>query len=163
MNRAFLAALLGVLLLFTGACKQKDNKDEIRAGVVKHLASMNGLNVNNMDIVVTKATVNGNQAQADVTIRAKGTDPNSPGMQLTYAMEKRGDDWVVVKGQATGGMQHPSPGEAPQGGALPPGHPATGGTAGHSDFSDIMNSSQPPAQAPPAQQPTQKPSTSGKP
>lgn len=162
MNRAFFATLLGGLLLFTGACKQKDNKDEIRAGVVKHIASMNGLNVNNMDIVVTKATVNGNQAQADVTIRAKNGDPNAPGMQLTYAMEKHGDEWVVVKGQTTGGMQHPAPGEAPQGGALPPGHPATGGKAGHSDFSDIMNSSQPPAQTPP-QPPAQKPPASTKP
>ena len=154
MNRVIAATFLGVLLLFTGACKQKDSKDEIRAGVVKHIASMNGLNVNNMDINVTKATVNGNQAQADVDIRVKGGDPNAPAMKLTYAMEKRGDEWVVVKGQTAGGMQHPAPGEAPPPGTMPPGHPAAGGSTGHSDFSDIMNSSQPPAQqSPPAQQP----------
>src|ERR1700690_550276 len=112
MNRAFAATLLGALLLFTGACKQKDSKEEVRAGIVKHIASMNGLNINNMDITVTKATVNGNQAQAEVDIRIKGGDPNMPAMKLAYAMEKRGEEWAVVKGTTAGGMQHPAPGEA---------------------------------------------------
>jgi len=175
MNRAFLAALLGTLLLFTGACKSKtDNKDAIRDGVIKHIASMNGLNVNNMTIVVTQATINGDKAQASVEIRAKNGDPSAPAMQLSYDLQKQGEEWVVLKGQPTGGMQHPAPGEMPPG-TLPPGHPSTGGTNGqlpadHPDFNSILKTSQPPAQQPPPQQaPAKQPaaqqadSPSGKP
>ena len=175
MNRAFLATLLGALLLFTGACKSKtDNKDAIRDGVVKHLAAMNGLNVNNMTVTVTQATVNGDKAQASVEIRAKNGDPSAPSMQLVYQMQKQGAEWVVIKGQSTGGMQHPAPGEAPPQGTLPPGHPATGTTGGqmpanHPDFNSILNTAQPPPQTQQQpstttqQQPPQKPTSTGKP
>lgn len=174
MNRSLLATLLGALLLVTGACKSKtDNKDAIRDGVVKHIAAMNGLNVNNMSIVVTQATVNGDNAEASVEIRAKNAEPGAAPMQLTYQMQKQGKEWVVVKGQSTGGMQHPAPGTMPPQGSMPPGHPTTGGTAGqmpanHPDFNAILNSAQPPAQSqqqPAATQPppAQKPSTSTKP
>jgi len=159
MNRAFLTALLGGLLLFTGACKSKtDPKDAIRAGVLKHIASMKGLNVNNMDVVVTQTTVNGNSAEANVDIRAKNGDPNAPPMQLVYQMQKQGDEWVVIKGQPTGGMAHPAPGEAPPAGALPPGHPSAGGQAPASrpDFNSILNTAQPRTQPPPAQPPAQQ-------
>jgi hypothetical protein len=157
MNRAILTSLLGALLLFTGACKKKtDSKDAIRAGVVKHIASMKGLNVNNMDVIVTQATVHDNTAEANVDIRAKNGDPNAPPMQLVYQMQKQGDEWVVVKGQPTGGMAHPAPGEAPPPGAMPPGHPTTGGQApaSHPDFNQILNTAQPPAQQSPAQPPS---------
>jgi len=157
MNRAILTSLLGALLLFTCACKTKtDSKDAIRAGVVKHIASMKGLNVNNMDVIVTQATVNGNTAEANVDIRAKNGDPNAPPMQLVYQMQKQGDEWVVIKGQPSGGMAHPAPGEAPPQGTLPPGHAATGGQApaNHPDFNQILNTAQPPAQQSPAQQPS---------
>ena len=170
MNRAFLAALLGTFVLFAGGCKSKtDNKDAIRDGVIKHIAGMNGLNVNNMTVTVTKTTITGDKAQADVDIRAKNSDPNSPAMQLSYELQKQGDEWVVLKGQPTGGMQHPAPGEMPPSGALPPGHPPTGGASGqmpanHPDFNSILNGAQPPAQTqqqpsnaqPPAQQPSSK-------
>ena len=152
MNRSFLATLLGVLLLFTGACKSKtDSKDAIRDGVVKHLAAMDGLNVNNMTVTVTQAAINGDKAVANVDIRAKNGDPNAPAMQLVYQMQKQGNEWVVIKGQSSGGMQHPAPGEAPPQGTLPPGHPSTGGTgsqtpANHPDFNSILNTAQPPSQ-----------------
>jgi hypothetical protein len=168
MHRAFFAALLGTALSFTGACKSKtDETAAIRDGVVKHIASMNGLNVNNMTIVVTQATVNGDKAQASVDIRAKNGEPGAPAMQLTYDLQKQGAEWVVMKGQATGGMQHPAAGEMPTQGSLPPGHPSTGGTNGqmpanHPDFNSILNTAQPPAQQPTAatqQPPAQKPSS----
>lgn len=166
MNRAILTTLLGALLLFTSACKSKtDSKDAIRAGVMKHIASMQGLNVNNMEVVVTQATVNGSTAQANVDIRAKNSDPSAPAMQLVYQMQKQGDEWVVIKGQPTGGMAHPAPGEAPPPGALPPGHPATGGKtpAAHPDFNSILNTAQPSAQQPPAQQPPAQQQSAQKP
>lgn len=166
MNRALLTGLLATLLIVPAGCKSKaENKDAIRAGVIKHLAGMNGLNVNNMTVTVTKATITGDKAQADVDIRAKNGDPNAPAMQLTYDLQKQGDEWVVLKGQSIGGMQHPAPGQMPPQAALPPGHPATGDTSGqmpenHPDFNSILNSAQPQQQAPNGQQPAQQPSSS---
>ena len=86
-------------------------------------------------------------------------------MNLSYNMEKRGDDWVVLKGAPAGGtLQHPAPGDMPSGsGSLPPGHPATGGSPSgqvHPDFNEIMKSTQPPAQQPapaPSNPPPAKP------
>jgi len=179
MNRVLLSIFLGVALFASGGCKSKaDTKAAIRDGVVKHIAAMNGLNVNNMTITVTQANVHGDTAEANVEIRAKNSDPNSPPMELVYQMQKQGEEWVVVKGQPTGGMQHPAPGEMPPPGNLPPGHPSTSGTSGqvpasHPDFSSILNAAQPQGQQAPAQQPAssaaqqqqpaQKPSSTSKP
>ena len=162
MNRAFLATTLGALLVLSSGCKSKTaNNDAIRDGVVKHIASMSGLNVNNMTVTVTQAAINGDTAQASVEIRAKNSDPSAPPMQLVYQMQKQGNEWVVVKGQPTGGMQHPAQGEMPPQGNLPPGHPSTSGTGGqmpanHPDFNSILNTAQPPAGQAPAQQPAQQ-------
>jgi hypothetical protein len=166
MKRGILATLLGAMVLFAVACKSKtDEKEAIREGVIKHLAALSMLNLNNMDVNVRQATVNGNQAQAQVEIRAKGGDPSANAMQIGYALEKRGEEWVVLKSTGMGGgMQHPGPGEAPPAGtatgALPPGHPNVMGESGrqapgaHPDFNAILNSapsqqSNPPAQTPP--------------
>ncbi|MGB7845112.1 MAG: hypothetical protein WBL63_05820 [Candidatus Acidiferrum sp.] len=150
MNRAFLAFLLGTLLLLTGACKSKtEDKDAIRDGVMKHIASMNGLNVNNMTVVVTQATINGDKAKASVDIRAKNGDPSAPAMQVTYDLQKEGEEWVVLKGLPSGGMQHPAPGEMPPPGSMPG---AGQMPANHPDFNSILKTSQPPAQQPPPQQ-----------
>jgi hypothetical protein len=171
MKRGFLAALLGAMVLFAVACKSKtDEKEAIRAGVIKHLAALNMLNMSGMDVNVTQATVNGNQAQAQVEIRAKGGDPSAAPMQIGYALEKRGEEWVVLKSTGMGGgMQHPGPGEAPPAGtptgAMPPGHPnVTGGTGQapgtHPDFNAILNSApsqQPNPQTPPPPASTSKP------
>jgi hypothetical protein len=167
MKRGILAALLGATVLLAVACKSKtDDKEAIRAGVIKHLAALNMLNLNNMDVNVTQATVNGNQAQAQVEIRAKGGDPSANAMQIGYALEKRGEEWVVLK--STGmGMQHPSPGEAPPAGtapgAMPPGHPNVSGGSRqapgtHPDFNAILNSA--PSQQQNPQTPPPPPSTS---
>jgi hypothetical protein len=157
MKRAFLLTLVGTALLVTGGCKSKtDNKNAIRDGVMKHIAGMSGLNVNNMTVTVTQANIHGDKAEANVDIRAKNGDPNAPPMQLVYQMQKQGEEWVVVKGEPTGGMQHPKPGEMPPPGSMPPGHPSSGGTSGqvpgsHPDFNSILNTAQPQGQQPPAQ------------
>jgi hypothetical protein len=167
MKRGFFAALLGTLVLFAVACKSKtDEKEAIRAGVIKHLAALNMLNLNNMDVNVTQATVNGNQAQAQVEIRVKGGDPSANAMQIGYALEKRGEEWTVLKSTGMGGgMQHPGPGEVPPAGtalgATPPGHPNVSGGNGqtpgtHPDFNAILNSA-PSQQTPPPPAPTSKP------
>src|SRR5215469_3906382 len=163
MKRALLASLLGVALVFASACKSKTDENEaIRAGVMKHLVALNMLNMSNMEVKVTQATINGNQAQAQVEIRSKGGDPNAPPMQIGYVLEKRGEEWVVLKSTGMGGgMQHPGPGEAPGSapGTMPPGHPnVTTGTgqkgAEHPDFNAILggagSSSQQAPQTPPS-------------
>ena len=155
MSRRMLTGLLGALLLFTVACKSKpDDKEAIRAGVLKHLSVMQGLNVPNMEITVTQFSVNGNQATAQVEIRAKSGENSGGSMNLSYKLEKRGDEWAVVKGVPAGGtIQHPAPGEMPPGAAMPPGHPGGAGVGGpvHPDFSEILKSGQAPAQQPAAQ------------
>ena len=160
MNRAFLAALLGALLLCTVACKSQksDDKEAIRLGVVTYLTSLKGLNIPNMDIAVMQYSVNGNQAQAQVEIHAKNGDPSGGSMQLAYNLEKRGDQWVVVKSQPAGGtLQHPGTGEIPPGATMHPGHPGVSGSGAgqplHSDLNEIIKSAQPPAQKPPTPQP----------
>jgi hypothetical protein len=161
MNRAFVAAVLGSLLLVTVGCKQKvDPTAAIRDGVVKYLSTRAGLNMSNMDITVTKTTVNANKAQADVEVRAKNSEPGSPAMRLTYELQQQGAEWVVLKSQANGGMQHPDPGAMTQQGEMPAGHPPTAGASGqtpadHPDFNSILNSAQPP----PPQQGTTPPTT----
>jgi hypothetical protein len=157
MNRAFLATSLGILLLLGSGCKSTpDPKDAIRDGVIRHIAGMNGLNVNNMTVIVIKAAINGDKAQANVDIRAKNGDPSTPAMHLTYELQKQGDEWVVLRGEGRGGMQHPTTGEMPNAGALPPGHPPTSGQmpASHPDFNAILNSAQPQPQSGSSQQQT---------
>jgi hypothetical protein len=160
MRRGMLASLLGVALLFMGACKTKPtDKDAIKAGVLKHLAAMQGLNVPNMEVNITQFSVNGNQAAAQVEIKAKSGDSSGGTMNLSYNLEKRGDEWAVVKGMPAGGtIQHPAPGEMPPGG-MPPGHPGSSGAGGpvHPNFSEIIKGGQAPAQQPAAQQPAPTP------
>jgi hypothetical protein len=160
---------MGALLLCTVACKtDTDYKEAIRAGVVKHLSSMQGLNVPNMEITVTQLSVNGNQATAQVEIRAKGAENSAATMNLSYNLEKRGNEWAVVKGTPAGGsIQHPAPSEMKKKKKMPPGHPSTSsGGSVHSDFSEILKSGQAAAQPPPPQStpaqpgpPTSKPPT----
>ena len=160
MKRVLLITLLGTSLLFVCACKSKpDDKEAIRLGVINYLNSLKSLNVSSMDIAVTQTTIAGNQAEAKVEVRPKGSAGGDASMQLTYNLEKRGDEWVVVKSAPSGGsLQHPGPGQMPPGGTMPPGHPNVSGSGGqapgeHSDFSEIMRSTQPPPQQPPPQQP----------
>jgi hypothetical protein len=158
MTRGLSIGLFTLSLISLLGCKARtDDTQGIRDGVVKHIASLQGLDINRMQIDVVKATVDGNQAQAQVEIRPKSEQSGTASMQLNYSLEKRGDEWVVVKSQAAGGtLDHPVGGAMPSGttpgGALPPGHPAVGasgnGAATHSNFSDIMRSAQPPAQQP---------------
>jgi hypothetical protein len=169
MRRAFCAALLSGLVLLACGCKAKtDSSESIHAAVVKYLSGMKGLSVSNMTVTVTKTVITGDAAQADAEIRAKNANPNEPGMQFRYELQKQGDEWVVVKSEQVGGMQHPTAGEAPQGN-LPPGHPPTGGANGqmpanHPDFSSILNSAQQPSsQQQGSQQTTQQPSSGSKP
>jgi hypothetical protein len=150
-----LGGVLGIALLFAAACKAKlDDQEAIRLGVVKHLSSVQGLNLPNMEINVTQYSVERNVATAQVEIRAKGADAAAGSMQLAYSLEKRGGEWVVVKSAPAGGsLQHPATGEMPQNAIMPPGRPGTTGQV-HPDFNEILKGGQaPPQQSPPATPP----------
>jgi len=110
-----LALLLAVGL--AGGCKKtQSDEDGIRAGITEHLAGLNTLNLNAMDMDVNNISIQGTQAHAQVTFRPKTGAPAGGLMQVAYQLEKRDSEWVVVKTDAAGGgMQHPAASENPHG------------------------------------------------
>ena len=148
---------LAVLGGFGSGCKQQQtDKDAIRAGITKHLTSLNTLNLTAIDMDVNDVDIHGQQARAQVTFRPKTGAPPGAGMQVAYQLEKRDSAWVVVRTETAGGMiDHPAananphvqPGvdsmhgnlpnfremipssPAPTAGTLPPGHPPNDASA----------------------------------
>jgi hypothetical protein len=165
MKKTALAAALSAALLFAAACKkQQTDNDAIRAGIIQHLISLKGLNVSAMEINVSQVTINGNQAQAVVDFRPKTGAAAGAGMQVSYNLEKRDANWVVLKSQPLGGeIAHPAPGQMPPGTV----HPSS--PNGMPNFSDILPPAQPgapnalPPGHPPVNAPAQSPAPSDKP
>jgi hypothetical protein len=150
MKRNCLRLFFPMVLLFATGCKtQQSDNDAIRAGIMQHLNAVGTLNLSAMEMNIKSASVNGNQAHAEVEFRPKTGAPQGAGMQVAYNLEKRDGAWVVLKTQAAGGMiEHPAPGQNPHqnqdvhagqlpnfseivnpagataSGTLPPGHPA---------------------------------------
>ena len=126
VKRFELAALLMVALLLA-ACARKniENKDAIRQAVVEYLSSrqaQTGLDMSTMEIDVTAMAFERDTARATVAFRIKNSDA---GMQLNYALDRKGDKWVVQARQDTGqghGVVLPGNDKAPA--ELPPGHPS---------------------------------------
>jgi hypothetical protein len=150
MKRNCLRLFFSMALLFATGCKtQQSDNDASRAGIMQHLNAVGTLNLSAMEMNIKSASVNGNQAHAEVEFRPKTGAPQGAGMQVAYNLEKRDGAWVVLKTQAAGGMiEHPAPGQNPHqnqdahatqlpnfseivtpagataSGVLPPGHPA---------------------------------------
>lgn len=117
---AYLAMVLGLLVLFAGCKKQESDADAIRSGINQHLASLNTLNLGAMDMNITKVSVQGNQAEAQVEFKPKTGASQASGMQVAYSLEKRNGIWVVEDTKAAGGaIQHPGPGGNVPTGAAP--------------------------------------------
>jgi hypothetical protein len=107
------------LILCLAACNRGGpNSDAVRQGVIDHL-SRAGLNVAGMEVTVGSVQMHGSQADAAVTVTAKGGNA-AQGMQMTYHMEQKDGKWVVV-GRGDGG-QHGSTA------APPAANPHTGGS-----------------------------------
>ncbi len=131
MRKRTLVAVVSALLLFAMGCGKTDSaardQQAIRAAIQNYLAKRPGLNLSSMDTDVKNISIQQNTATAQVEFRSKqgGTT-----MQMTYALERQGDAWVVRSGSASGdAMGHPPPGTSapPAGmGDLPPGHPPVG-------------------------------------
>jgi len=142
--------ILLVAVMAVGCRKKQDQTEAIRAGILKHLGSVNSLNVSAMEMTVTNVNIRGKQATATAEFRVKSGSPAGAAMQVSYVLEKQNDEWVVVKKETVGGdISHPATDgntrmqTAPQGttqdmpnfqdvlhpgspnttGELPPGHP----------------------------------------
>jgi len=135
MNRLALSLGLTSALLFFGGCNQaKRDANEVRAGIMKHLAGMNGLNMSAMDMEIHSITVNGDTARAEVEYKLKAGNDKGAGMQVSYSLERRNGEWVVQKSQPIGGMiQHPNPNQNPHSNQ-------TGNTSDMPNFGDILKS-----------------------
>lgn len=120
------------LLLCLAACNRSgQNNDAVRQGVLDHLAQA-GLNMAGMEVALKSVQFNGNQADASVSISAKGANA-AQGMQMKYHLEQKDNKWVVVGRQDGGqhGAGAMAPGSADPGGALPGGaNPHAGGALG---------------------------------
>ena len=108
---AHFLAVLGLLVIIGGCQKQQSDADAIRSGINMHLASLKTLNLGAMDMNVTKVSVQGNVAEAQVEFKPKTGAPQGAGMQVSYSLQKQNGLWVVQNTQAAGGsIEHPAPG-----------------------------------------------------
>lgn len=104
------SVLLAALFLF-GCAKDINNKEAVKEAVLKRLSSVSGLNMAGMEVEITSVSFQGNNADAQVAFKAKGSADSM--LNMSYKLERQGDIWTVKS--SSGGM----------GGAskLPPGHP----------------------------------------
>jgi len=73
-----------------------------------------------MDVDVTSVNFKGEEAEATVAFRAKGS-PAGSGLEMRYTLEQKSGKWVVKDKAEASGNPHGAP---PAGmGAPPPGHP----------------------------------------
>jgi hypothetical protein len=125
-----LTLLAAALLVCAGCSKDIQNKDAVKAGLMKHLTNVAGLDVNSMDIDIGAVSFQKDEATASVSFRPKGSSGGPAMMQMTYVLERKGAEWTV-KGkrgqpnQAPHGAEGAPPMGGPGGGtpAMPPGHP----------------------------------------
>lgn len=134
MRKAGPAVVLAVLWLASGCNRNVQTAEAVRQGVISHLSGRAGLDIGSMDVEVASVAFRGNEADAVVSFRPKGsTDPASV-MQMQYTLERQGSRWVVKSKKGAGGSAHEGlgqPGDPHQGtgqpsGSLPQGHPPVG-------------------------------------
>jgi hypothetical protein len=118
-----LASALSLILCLASCNSGKQDSEAVRQGVIDHLAKA-GLNVAGMDVIMRSVQIHGSQADAAVTVTAKGGNA-AQGMQMTYRMEQKDGKWLVV-GRADAG-QHGSANEGKGSMAPPPAASPHGG------------------------------------
>jgi hypothetical protein len=112
--------LLLPLLLVSCNRGAPQTKEAIMQGVMEHLTKNTGLDMSSMDVEITSVSFRGNEADALVSFRPKGSA--DPGMQMKYTLESKDSKWTV-KGRAESGSSPHSGTPATPGGELPAGHP----------------------------------------
>jgi hypothetical protein len=81
------------------------NEAAIGAAIERHLKENSGINMSAMDMAIDSISIQGEQAQANVTFRLKqgGTT-----MQMSYFLSRHAKDWLVLRSQPGGGQfAHP--------------------------------------------------------
>jgi hypothetical protein len=134
--RPLLFALFIASLLLDACSKDIQNEDAVRRGIVNYLSKRQDLTA--MDVTVTKVAFRQTEADATVHFQAKNSTSPGTGLDMSYVLERKGNEWVV-KGRAAGsshgggvpgtmpvpenphGMTTTPPAATP--GTLPPGHP----------------------------------------
>jgi len=113
--------VVALLCCALAACNRaSENKEAIRQSVIDYVSSK--VNVGAMDVDVTSVAFKGNEADATVAFRAKGS-PAGSGLQMRYTLEQKSGKWVVKDKAEASGNPHgamPNPGTSE---ALPSGHP----------------------------------------
>jgi hypothetical protein len=114
-RQIFFVLLLAGFSTAAGCKKQQQAApDAIRDGIQQHLTSLKTLNLSAMNMNVTNESVNGDTAQAQVEFTPKTGAPPGAAMRVSYSLEKRGGQWMVVKTNALpGAIDHPAPGANP--------------------------------------------------
>ena len=132
-----LLLLITIALFALSACSKPAAQDKaaVQKALTEYLAAKAGLSLDSMEMDVTSVTFRGNEADAQVTFRAKGSSDASNLMQMRYVLEQKDGKWTV-KGRS-GMSDHGGPGAGSTGTpAMPPGHPPmdkqgeTGNSAG---------------------------------
>lgn len=99
-----------------------NNKEAVRQVVIDHLSTRENLDLNlsAMEIDVSSLTLRGNEADATVSFRSKGSGTSL--MQMKYTLERSGNHWRVKAKSQSGATPHGTP-VSPD---LPAGHPPVG-------------------------------------
>ena len=129
-------ALCIAALLLAGCSKNIDTTDAVRDGIIKDISKK--VDVGTMDVTVDSVSFREKEADATVSFTPKGA-PRSQAMVMSYALERKGDEWKIKSrsmlsrhdqvqpGQTSRPPGHPGISATPGAGTpLPPGHPSTG-------------------------------------
>jgi hypothetical protein len=111
MKHKFYVVFVAIALAAAAGCQKRPqtSSDAIRDGIRTHLTSLKTLNLSAMDMNLSNVSITGDTAQALVEYIPKTGAPAGAAMRVSYSLEKRGDQWVVVKTNAVGGaIDHPA-------------------------------------------------------
>jgi hypothetical protein len=118
------AVLLILSAVLTGCRNSDRSKEKVDAAIQQRLQSQTGLDLKTLDVTTTAVTFEKNLAYATVAFHPKDDPRVNSSMLMKYTLEDRNGHWVVIK---VGDGQGHATGHA-NGAALPPGHPAVGGS-----------------------------------
>jgi hypothetical protein len=128
----FHIAVLGIAALLVCGCNKTrniQNPEAVRQGVMDYLAKRGTIDTKSMQIDVASVNFRENEADAVVSFRPKGNNDPAAGMQMSYTLERKGDQWVVKGRAGSKGSSNPHgegqamPGGTGMGAQMPPAHP----------------------------------------
>jgi hypothetical protein len=116
-----IAVLALLCCALTGCNRAGQNKEAIRQSVMDYVSGK--VNIGAMDVDVTSVTFKGDEADATVAFRAKGS-PAGSGLEMRYTLEQKSGKWVVKDKAEASGAPHGAMPNAGGGAEMPPGHPS---------------------------------------